>query len=153
MTFTLEGLADSIAGKLKQHFPGIKAYSNPNQQGTDPPCFFVFFMPSDMEGEIDRRMRRVIGVDIVYLTMRNIPDAYDQLNAVVDCLDEVMERISYTDGIGLTELWTFDRNWKIDDGELHYQFKIKAIVSTPSSVPSIESMEAYTGGIKNEKGR
>ena len=82
MIFTLEKLINSITGVLKQNFPGIKAYSNPNQQGTKTPCFFVFFMPSSMENEMDRRTRRVIGIDIVYLTKRNIPDAYDQLNAV-----------------------------------------------------------------------
>ena len=37
MIFTLEKLIDSIIGTLKQLFPGIKAYSNPNQQGTNPP--------------------------------------------------------------------------------------------------------------------
>lgn len=153
MTFTLEGLADSIAGLLKQYFPGVKVYGNPNQQGTDAPCFFVFFMPSDMEGEMDRRTRRVIGVDVVYLTMRNIPDSYDQINAAADQLDEVMECIPYTDGTETGHLWTFEREWRIDDGELHYQFKVKAIVSAPNHLPPIESMESYIGNVKNEKGR
>ena len=39
MIFTLEKLIDSIIGMLKQNFPGIKAYSNLNQQETNPPCF------------------------------------------------------------------------------------------------------------------
>ena len=55
MTFTLEKLRDSIAGVLKKNYPDIPVYGNPNQQGTKTPCFFVFFMPSDMEREIDRR--------------------------------------------------------------------------------------------------
>ena len=125
MIFTLEKLIDSIIGMLKQNFPGIKAYSNPNQQGTNPPCFFVFFMPSSMESEMDRRIRRVIGIDIVYLTKRNIPDAYDQLNAVADKLDEVMERIAYVNGEESAELWPSEREWKIDDGELHTNLLLK----------------------------
>ena len=149
MIFTLEKLIDSIIGMLKQNFPGIKAYSNPNQQGTKPPCFFVFFMPSSMESEMDRRIRRVIGIDIVYLTKRNIPDAYDQLNAVADKLDEVMERITYVNGEESAELWTSEREWKIDDGELHYQFTLKVIVSNPDNSPIIDSMEQYKGGVKD----
>ena len=149
MIFTLEKLIDSIIGMLKQNFPGIKAYSNPNQQGTNPPCFFVFFMPSSMESEMDRRIRRVIGIDIVYLTKRNIPDAYDQLNAVADKLDEVMERIAYVNGEESAELWPSEREWKIDDGELHYHFTRKVIVSNPDNSPIIDSMEQYKGGVKD----
>ena len=149
MIFTLEKLIDSIIGMLKQNFPGIKAYSNPNQQGTKPPCFFVFFMPSSMESEMDRRIRRVIGIDIVYLTKRNLPDAYDQLNAVADKLDEVMERIAYVNGEESAELWPSEREWKIDDGELHYQFTLKVIVSNPDNSPIIDSMEQYKGGVKD----
>lgn len=149
MIFTLEKLIDSIIGMLKQNFPGIKAYSNPNQQGTKPPCFFVFFVPSSMESEMDRRIRRVIGIDIVYLTKRNIPDAYDQLNAVADKLDEVMERIAYVNGEESAELWPSEREWKIDDGELHYQFTLKVIVSNPDNSPIIDSMEQYKGGVKD----
>ena len=149
MIFTLEKLIDSIIGMLKQNFPGIKAYSNPNQQGTKPPCFFVFFMPSSMESEMDRRIRRVIGIDIVHLTKRNIPDAYDQLNAVADKLDEVMERIAYVNGEESAELWPSEREWKIDDGELHYQFTLKVIVSNPDNSPIIDSMEQYKGGVKD----
>lgn len=147
MIFTLEKLINSITGVLKQNFPGIKAYSNPNQQGTKLPCFFVFFMPSSMESEMDRRTRRVIGIDIVYLTERNIPDAYDQLNAVADKLDEVTERILYADGEETAELWTSEREWKIDDGELHYQFTMKVIVSHPDNAPGIDSIEQYKGDI------
>lgn len=148
MIFTLDKLQDSIAGLLKSIYPDVKVYGNPNQQGTKTPCFFVFFMPSDMESEMDRRTRRVIGIDIIYPIRRNVPDAYKQMVEVADRLDEVMERIPYTDGTETTELWTSEREWKIDDGELHYQFKVNVIVSTPYSVPPIESMESYTDGIK-----
>ena len=109
MTFTLEKLRDSIAGVLKKNYPDVPVYGNPNQQGTKTPCFFVFFMPSDMEREIGRRTRRVIGVDIVYLTRRNDSNTYDQLITVADLLDEVMERVPYTDGVESTELWTSER--------------------------------------------
>lgn len=146
MTFTLESLTDSIAGTLNENYPDIQVYSNPNQQGTEIPCFFIFFMPTETENRVGRRFMRNIGIDIVYLVERNDPDAHDQLVSVADKLDYALEFIPYMDG----KLRTFDREWKIDDGELHYQFKVKAIVSYPDNTPPIESVETYKGGIKQD---
>lgn len=143
MIFTLTQLLDSIGGALKESYPDISVYSNPNQQGTDIPCFFIFFMPTETENRMGRRYMRNIGIDVVYLVEKNDPDAHDQLVAVADQLDFALEFISYGNG----KLRTFDREWKIDDGELHYQFTIKATVSYPDDTPSIESMESYKGGI------
>ncbi len=39
MKFTLTQLLDSIGGALKESYPDVSVYSNPNQQGTDVPCF------------------------------------------------------------------------------------------------------------------
>lgn len=144
MTFTLERLVDSISGVLKENYPDIPAYNNPSQQGTDVPCFFIFFMPTEMENQMGGRFMRNIGIDIVYLVERNDPDAHDQLVSVADRLDFVLEFIPYEPG----KLRTYDREWKIDDGELHYQFTVKATVFYPDNTPAIESAESYEGGIK-----
>jgi hypothetical protein len=144
MTFTLERLQDSICGILKENYPDIPTYSNPSQQGTTISCFFVFFMPTETENQIGRRFMRNIGMDIIYLVDKNDPDAHDQLVSVADQLDFFLEFVPYQDG----KLRTFDREWKIDDGELHYQFTVKAIVSYPDNTPTIESVESYEGGIK-----
>lgn len=151
MTFTLERLTDSIAGLIKERYPEVPVYSNPNQQGTKTPCFFIFFMPSEIKDEMDRRSRRVIGIDIVYLVKRNIPDAYDRLVLVADQLDDMLETIPYREGDKFAKLRTFGREWKIDDGELHYQITLKVIVSDPDDTPDIRSMESYEGGIKSAK--
>lgn len=151
MRFTLENIIISIAAVLVEEYPDTPVYSNSNQQGTETPCFFVFFMPTKMENQIGRRFIRTIGVDIIYLTERNTPDANDLMTEIADALDCAMELISYTDGIGTHNLYTFDREWKIDDGELHYQFKIKAVVSTPDDSPAMEEIAEYQGGIKNGK--
>lgn len=144
MMFTLTQLVDSIGGVLRESYPDISVYSNPNQQGTDVPCFFVFFMPTEMENRVGRRSLRNVGIDVVYLVERNDPDAYDQLVSVADRLDLELEFISYRDG----KLRTYDREWKIDEDELHYQFTVKAVVSYPDDTPAIESAESYEGGIK-----
>lgn len=43
MRFTLENLINSIAGQVKEIWPEIPVYSNPNQQGTETPCFLFFY--------------------------------------------------------------------------------------------------------------
>ena len=144
MIFTLEKLTDSIAGVLKMLYPDIPVYSNPSQQGTTVPCFFVFFMPVETENQIGRRFMRNIGIDVVYLVEKNDPDAYDRMTAAADVLDCTLEFVPYEK----EKLRTFDREWKIDDGELHYQFAIKAMVSYADETPYMESAD-YEGGIKN----
>lgn len=144
MTLTIEKLLDSICGALKEMCPDIPTYSNPNKQGTDIPCFFVFFMPTDTENRIGRRFMRNIGVDIVYLVENSNTDMYDQLVSVADQLDFSLEFVPYEG----EKLRTYDREWKIDEDELHYQFTVKTVVSYPDDTPSIESAESYEGGIK-----
>lgn len=144
MIFTLERLLDSICGVLKENYPDIPTYSNPSKQGTSVPCFFVFFMPTDTENRIGRRFMRNIGIDIVYLVENSDPDIYDQMIYVADRLDFILEFIPCEDG----KLRTYDREWKIDEDELHYQFTVKAVVSYPDNTPRIESAESYEGGIK-----
>ncbi|MDF2885805.1 MAG: hypothetical protein K0R23_190 [Lacrimispora sp.] len=148
MTFTLERLLDSICGVLKESYPDIPTYSNPSKQGTSVPCFFVFFMPTEMENRIGRRFMRNIGIDIVYLVENSDTDMYDQLVSVADRLDYALEFVSYVDGESKYSLRTYDREWKIDEDELHYQFTVKAVVSYPDNTPTIESAESYEGGIK-----
>lgn len=143
MIFTLTQLLDSIGGALKDSYPDISVYSNPNQQGTDVPCFFIFFRPTETENRVGSRFMRNMGIDVVYLVEKNDPDAHDQLVSVADRLDFVLEFIPYEAG----KLRTYEREWKIDDGELHYQFTIKAVVSYPDNTPHIESLESYKGGI------
>lgn len=149
MRFTLDNIVNSIAGILTGAYPDMPVYSNPNQQGTAPPCFFVFFMPSKTENRVGRRVMRNIGIDIVYLTERNIPNSYDVLISAADTLDNILEIVPYTDGTQTQSLYTFDREWKIDDGELHYQFWLKATISSSDDSPVIEEIADFKGGIKN----
>lgn len=147
MTFTFNDLVNSLAGVIKERWPGVKVYNNPKRGGVVPPCFFVFFMPSEISDEMDQRSRREIGIDVVYLVKRNIPDDFDQLIEVAEGLDECLDCIKYEQNGESAFIRTFEREWKIEDGELHYQFTVKPIVSQPDSTPTIETMD-YKGGIK-----
>ena len=73
MTYTVRGLINSIASQLVGAFPDVPVYDSPTQQGTSYPCFFVFLMPSAITDEIDRRDKRDIAFDIVYVQARNTP--------------------------------------------------------------------------------
>lgn len=147
MIFALKEVLESISGVLKAHYPSAPIYSNPNQQGTKTPCFFIFFMSSELQDEMDLRSRRVLGIDIVYLTKRNITDAYDQLVMVADTLDSAFDFIPYK---GSANIRTFDREWKIEDKELHYQFYIKTVVSIPNEGPMIGELH-YEGDVKHAR--
>lgn len=149
MIFTLENIVNSIAGVLIDYYPEVTVYSNQNQQGTKAPCFFVFFMPSEIKNRIGSRFIRDIGVDIVYLTERNTPDAIDLMTEVADTLDNVLELLPYTDGKETQKIRTFDREWKTIDGELHYQFHLKVFVAHPDETPNIKALENYKAGVKD----
>ncbi len=150
MKFKLEHTINSIAGQLKRAWPEIPVYSNPNQQGTETPCFFIFFMPVEIENRIGRRMQRNVGIDVVYLTERNTTDSYDEMVEIGDTLDFMLEFVCYTDGTETQKLRTYEREWEIEDGEMHYQFYIKPIVSVPDNTPLIEEIEKLEGGIEGE---
>lgn len=149
MIFTLGNIVNSIAGVLAGHYPEAPVYSNQNQQGTKVPCFFVFFMPTEMKNRIGPRFIRDIGIDIVYLTERNTPDALDLMTDIADTLDRVLEFVPYTDGKETQKIRAFDREWKTDDGELHYQFHLKVFVAYPDKTPNIGSLESYKEGVKD----
>ena len=71
MIFTLENIINSLAGVLTARYPDYPVYASPNQQGTDYPCFFIFFMPSKIEKHMNDRFLRDLGVDIVFVQQRN----------------------------------------------------------------------------------
>ena len=89
MTFTVESLLDSLAGVLKGQYPDFPVYTSPNQQGTEFPCFFIFFTtPVTVEPHIGNRMLRDLGLDIVFVQQRNIASRNLQIYEVAEFLDE-----------------------------------------------------------------
>lgn len=151
MTFSLENMIDSLGGVLKARYPEYPVYASPNQQGTEAPCFFIFFMPSTIEGQIGNRFMRDLGIDIVFLQQRNIVDENARIHAIAQYLDEVLELFSYTDGSGARALVrTFERQWKIEDQELHYQFHIRQRVSLPEKHTLMKEMEETNASIKEQ---
>ena len=150
MTFTIESLLDSLAGVLKGQYPDCPVYTSPNQQGTEFPCFFIFFTtPVTVEPHIGR-MLRDLGLDIVFVQQRNIASRNVQIYEVAEFLDEKLELFPYTDSDGNTALIrTEERQWNEEDDELHYQFHIRQRVSLPEDETKMRKMEGNYAGVKD----
>ena len=151
MIFALNNILDSLAGVLKNRYPDYPVYGSPNQQGTQFPCFFVFFMPSDKDGLVGGRFIRDLGIDIIFVQQRNMDNGNEQILEIAEYLDESLELFSYVDGSGASSfIRTFERQWKIEDEELHYQFHIRQRVWVPRRINQINEMEANKDYVKSE---
>lgn len=150
MIFTLGNVVNSLAGVLAAKYPDYPVYDSPNPQGTEPPCFFIFFMPSTVEGQVGGRFLRDLGIDIVFLQERNIVNANAEISQIADYLDTALELFPYSDGRGETaQIRTHERQWRTEDEELHYQFHIRERVRLPEKESPMQEMEEHYG-IKND---
>lgn len=152
MNFTLENIINSLAGVLTAQYSDYPVYQSPNQQGTKFPCFFIFFTPSGVEGEVGGRFVRNLGVDIVFVQQRNRVDRNAEIHAIAGFLDESLERFKYSDESGETALIrTFEREWQTEDDELHYQFHIRQRVSLPRTIHPMKRMEENNASVKERQ--
>ena len=145
MTYTIENLIQSIAAQLKTVYPALPVYDTFTLQGNEYPCFFVFLMPSNISDQIDGVDKREIFFDIVYVQQRNITNAYADLYSVADTLDELLDVVNYTADGETVPLHTHERNYSIDDQELHYKIKIIARVSRPYTPNPMQTEETDVG--------
>lgn len=148
MIFTLKHIVNSLAGVLKKNYE-YPAYNSPNQQGTKPPCFFIFFMPSTIEGQIGERYYRDLGVDIVFVQQRNVVNGNAQIQEIAEFLDESLDLFEYRDGSGKKAyIRTYERQWQSEDEELHYQFHIRQHVALPEKPNTMQELEEHHVGVK-----
>lgn len=145
MIYTIENLIQSIAAQLKTVYPALPVYDTFTLQGNEYPCFFVFLMPSNISDQIDGVDKREIFFDVVYVQQRNITNAYADLYSVADTLDELLDVVNYTADGETVPLHTHERNYSIDDQELHYKFKIIARVSRPYTPNPMQTEETDVG--------
>lgn len=151
MIFTIENIVNSLAGVLKAKYPGYPVYDSPNQQGTGFPCFFIFFMPSEIDSQIDGRFLHDLGIDIVFVQQRNIVNGNAEIHAVARYLDENLELFPYSDESEETVfIHTYERQWHSEDMELHYQFHIRQRVAAPREKILMQVMEENNAHVKNK---
>ena len=150
MTYTIENLIQSIAAQLKTVYPALPVYDTFTLQGNEYPCFFVFLMPSNISDQIDGVDKREIFFDVVFVQERNAPNAYGTLYNIADSLDELLDVVNYTADGESVPLHTHERNYSIDDQELHYKFRIIARVSRPVSPILMQTLEEDNVRIKKD---
>jgi len=151
MIFTAENILDSLAGVLKDRYPEYPVYDSPNQQGTAFPCFFIFFMPSEIDAQVDERFMHDLGIDIVFVQQRNIVNGNAEIHGIARYLDENLEMFPYSDGSGETAfVHTHERQWQNEDMELHYQFHIRQRVAVPREKIFMQVMEENNAHVKNK---
>ena len=133
MIYSIEYLIQSVAGTLKSAFPGVDIHDNPTQQKSGWPCFYIFLRPSDIRDQLSARDMRNIALDIVYVQERNTPDANAALYSVAETLDELLDVVPYSDGSdeNPVPLHTHERDYSIEDQELHYRLRISQRVAKP----------------------
>lgn len=147
MTFTLDKLIESIAEVLKEHFPNTQVSVNQDQQESEASEFCIFYTDVEIESRIGSRLMKKIGFDVVYKAEKNSGDTFDLRPSVADKLDFILEFIPYE----AAKLRTYNRSFKIINGELHYEFTVKVTMSYQNDTPMIESLESYRGGV-NQNG-
>lgn len=150
MTFTLENILNSLAGVLKAKY-SYPVYTSPHQQGTDFPCFFIFYTPSKIEEHVGNRHFRDLGVDITFVQQRNIVNGNAELIEIAGYLDENLDLFKYSDGKVTVWMRTFERQWQDEDGELHYQFHIRQRVIVPETGNRMQRLEEDNTIVKREK--
>lgn len=142
MTFTLDNIINSVAGILKERYGSYPVYTSANQQGTKFPCFFIFYLPSTIENQTDRRFLRDLGMDIIFVQQRNIVNGNAEIHEIAEYLDEKLELFPYSDGSGETAyIPTYERQWQSEDEELHYQFHIRQRVAVAENNVPMREME------------
>jgi len=125
-TISVQIINDVLAGFLKQLFPGVSVYVNPNQQGTKTPSFFIQYMPhSGIRKQVAERYNRKLFIDLIYMDDYNLTDLYDRYLKVVETLDENIELLPITQNGTLYYLRTYERDWSVELSELHYKFYLE----------------------------
>lgn len=143
---TMSGLTSSLADMLAAAFPDAAIYANPNQQGTEVPCWFINYVPSNkLVRDVGRHFFREIMVDLVYELEYNRVDLFDRYLEAAEIVDDALVRLPYKFGDGSElPLQIKEREWKVSNDALHYQFKIKARVIKervdPVKMQEIESL-------------
>ena len=142
MIFSLQNVINSLAALLTKQYPDYPVYDSQNQQGTKFPCFFIFFMPSTTEEHAGNRYYRDLGVDIVFVQQRNLVNGNQKIQEIAEYADNSDLR---------TLLPTSERQWNIEDEELHYQFHIRQRVALQAKENLMSDMEENDIGIKEDR--
>lgn len=140
MIFTVKNVARSLADYLALVLPGVFFYEDPNQQGSGMPCLFLQQRYSRTRLRQAGRWLRTVGLDLTYLEDYNLPNLQRLYETAAEALDDVLETFPYSDGGASTLLRTYDREWAVDQDELHYKFELRVWVAHPEDCAKMQTM-------------
>lgn len=143
MIFTIENVAQSLTDYLTPVLPGVTFHEGPNQQGSEMPCMFLQQRYSRIKKKQAGRWLRTIGLDLTYLEDFNRPNMQQHCEKVAEILDQVLETFPYSDGERTTLFRTYDREWKIDGGDLHYKFELRVWVAFPENDAMMQTLTQH----------
>ena len=149
MTYDISAILEDVASVLAgTGYTNI--YISSRQQGVKTPCFFISLMPGSISNEVDGRYMEDLGLDVVFLQNPNIVDAMDKTYAVLAYLDENLITIPYTvdEDEDPIPLHTYEREYHMEDRNLHYQFHIKNRVHIAEANTKMASLEELSYEIK-----
>ena len=109
-------------------------------------------MPSTTEEHAGNRYYRDLGVDIVFVQQRNLVNGNQKIQEIAEFLDLTLDTFWYADNSDLrTLLPTSERQWNIEDEELHYQFHIRQRVALQAKENLMSDMGENDIGIKEDR--
>ena len=144
MNLTVSTISKSLADYLAPIFPGAAMYEDPNQQGSQPPCWFLQTRYNRLKLETGGYWLRTLGIDLVYLLDYNLPNLQQLYQQAGEALDLALETFPYSDGGAGAEpvlLRTYDREWNVDRNELHYKFELRERVNIPEQFVKMQTMD------------
>ena len=153
MIFSLQNVINSLVALLTKQYPDYPVYDSPNQQGTKFPCFFYFSLCLRLQKSMQETATTVIWEWILYFVQqRNLVNGNQKIQEIAEFLDLTLDTFWYADNSDLrTLLPTSERQWNVEDEELHYQFHIRQRVALQEKENLMSDMEENDIGIKEDR--
>lgn len=133
---TIKGVQQSLAHFIKTEIGDQHIYTNPNQQGTKTPAWFILFIPlSGIRRPTVSHIMRKLQVDLVCESDYNLTDVYDIYYERVEKLDDRLHLLTYnytdleTGQPGSVRIRAYDKEWNVNRQALHYKFRLDLLAS------------------------
>ncbi|MEY8339080.1 DUF6838 family protein [Lachnospiraceae bacterium 62-35] len=148
MIFSSQNIMKSLSKLLQERYPAYPVYTILNRQEMTYPCFILSLISSTLENQIGNRLFCNLCMEIVFVQQHGSASGEEEITDIIDCLDEVLELIPYSDGESTALIRSYERQWRIENEELHYQFHIKNRMSLVEKENLMKELEGNNASIK-----
>ncbi|MDE7261885.1 MAG: hypothetical protein K2N78_07510 [Oscillospiraceae bacterium] len=150
MIFTMPSLGLSLANYLKPELPGVRFFSDPNQQGTATPALFLRQTFAKISPQPGGLFLRKLGLDLVYLVRFYDTREDTRLQAAADVMDQMLDTFPYAseEGEKPVRLRAYGRHWEITDSTLHYKFELRLRLTKAEDAALMRSIQELNMEVK-----